>query len=415
MDSNVSKPSVAFVTVPPILGWAFLTDIARVLRSKGCEICFVQPESLERVEGQKSFSVVTFKGARLLELLLAPIKKVSPLLFTTLTSALNYEAYRTLLGLIKRIDVIICLNSNYFFPAAIIAKFAKKPLILLFGDILFIKYHRARESKQRRESLFLLYTLLVVEKLFVGLADKVVTLSENDAAVIESWGTHRAKIEVIPLSIDLEKVERGVGLRGRRERVFSQLEALKARGTKIIVFHGLLSYWPNEFACRYIVDELAPRISKKNGNIVFIVIGSHPPRDLVKKSDKVIFTGFVRNLYSYINMADVAIAPLSSGSGVKNKILEYFALSKPVVTTILGVEGLRVKDKVHCSIAANLNDFAERLVFLLEHPEIALEMGREARKYVEDKHSLRNYERYFNSIHEMLDAGKDFTQTKLQT
>jgi len=396
----MAHPLVGFVSVPPILGWAFITDIAKVLRKNGCRVCFIQPESPERLATQKSFYVATFREAGLLKLILMPIGKASPLLFATLTSALNYKAYRKLLGLIKRIDVLICLNSNYFFPAAVVAKLAKKPLILLFGDILFVKYWRARESKQLKVNLLILYALLAVEKMFVGLADKVVTLSSNDAAVIESWGTHRAKIEVIPLSIDLERVEKREISRDHPERVFSQLQALKASGTRIVVFHGLLSYWPNEFACRFIVDELAPRIYRKYSDVVFVIIGSHPPKDLVEKSGKTIFTGYVRNLFSYINLADVAIAPLTSGSGVKNKILEYFALSKPVVTTTLGVEGLGVKDMVHCSVVKNLDAFPERLVFILEHPEIALEMGRKARKYVENKHSVRNYKRYLDLTHE---------------
>lgn len=400
----MAKPSVAFVTVPPILGWSFLVDIARVLRKRGCEIYFVQPESVKPVETQKSFSVITFKKAGFLECILTPIKKVSSLLFMTLTSALNYQAYLTLLRLTKRIDVIICLNSNYFLPAALVAKFAKKPLILLFGDILFIKYYRAKQSKQQKVNSLLLCSLLAVERMFVRLADKVVTLSTDDKEVIDSWNVSSGKSEVVRLSIDLEKVEKQAGLRGRQEKEFWQLKALKARGIKIIVFHGLLSYWPNEFACRYIVDELAPRISKKYDDVVFVIVGSHAPEDLMRKSDKVTFTGFVRNLFSYIKLADVAVAPLTSGSGVKNKILEYFALSKPVVTTTLGVEGLQVKDMVHCSITENLDVFAERLAFILEHPDIALEIGRSARKYVEEKQSIRNYEKYFDLIHELVDA-----------
>ena len=400
----MAKLSVAFVTVTPILGWAFLTDIAKVLRNKGCEIYFVQPEEPKRTEGQKSFSVITFNKVRFLESVFMSIEKVSSLLFTALMSVLNYKPYLRLLRWVKKIDVMVCLNTNYFFPAALVAKFAKKPLVLLFGDILFVKYYRARESKQKKVNLFLLYALLAVEKLFVSLADKVVTLSTDDKGVLISWGVSPGKIEVIPLSIDLEKVEKQAGLRGRREKEFWQLKALKARGRRIIVFHGLLSYWPNEFASRYIVNELAPQVSKKHNDVVFVIVGSHPPEDLVKKSDKVIFTGFVRNLFSYIKLADVAVAPLTSGSGVKNKILEYFALSKPVVTTTLGVEGLQVKDMVHCSIAKNLDVFAERLAFILEHPDIALEIGRSARKYVEEKQSIRNYEKYSDSIHELVDA-----------
>jgi len=419
-DRNLAKLSVAFVAAGRpihgfIFGFNFLTDIAKVLKSKGCKIYFVQPEGPAKVETEKYFSVTSFKEAEILQLALMPIKKVSPALFTALTSALNYNAFSTLLSLAKKIDAIICDNANYFFPTVLAAKLAKKPLILLFGNILFMKHYKTKESKQLKVNLLLLYTLLTIEKMFATLANKVVTLSKNDEMIVNSWGITQDKIKVIPLSVDLKKVEKKLTSRGRQEKEFLKLEALKAKGTKIIMFHGTLSDLPNLFACRYIVNELAQRISEKYSTVVFVIVGPYPPDDLVNKSDRVIFTGFVRNIFRYIDLADAAVVPVTSGFGVKTKILEYFALSKPVVTTPLGVEGLEVKDMVHCAIAKNLDAFPERLVFLLEHPEIALEMGREARKYVEDKHSLRNYERYFNSIHDMLDAGKDFTQTKLQT
>lgn len=55
----------------------------------------------------------------------------------------------------------------------------------------------------------------------------------------------------------------------------------------------------------------------------------------------VIFTGFIEDLSFILEVSDICIAPLRVGAGIKTKVLEYIAYDKPIVTTPIGIEGIK--------------------------------------------------------------------------
>jgi glycosyltransferase involved in cell wall biosynthesis len=50
--------------------------------------------------------------------------------------------------------------------------------------------------------------------------------------------------------------------------------------------------------------------------------------------------GFVRDLSPITENADLAVVPLHAGGGMRVKILDYWSLGIPVVSTRIGAEGL---------------------------------------------------------------------------
>jgi glycosyltransferase involved in cell wall biosynthesis len=66
------------------------------------------------------------------------------------------------------------------------------------------------------------------------------------------------------------------------------------------------------------------------------------------------------------------------------KLLEAFASGIPVVSTRLGAEGLAAKDGELCALADDPNDFADRVVELLQDPAKAIEMAKRARAEIVD-------------------------------
>jgi glycosyltransferase involved in cell wall biosynthesis len=79
----------------------------------------------------------------------------------------------------------------------------------------------------------------------------------------------------------------------------------------------------------------------------------------------------------------VFVCPILSGSGVRVKLLEAFAAGIPVVSTMVGAEGLARKDGDFCSLADAPEAFAARVLALLANPQMASEMAARARKEVE--------------------------------
>jgi glycosyltransferase involved in cell wall biosynthesis len=90
----------------------------------------------------------------------------------------------------------------------------------------------------------------------------------------------------------------------------------------------------------------------------------------------------VPDIRPYLEQAAVIISPLVSGGGMKNKILEAWAMGKAVVATPLGCAGIDVRDGVNLLLARNARDFAAKTVYLMTHPEKAREIGCCARQAV---------------------------------
>jgi glycosyltransferase involved in cell wall biosynthesis len=71
---------------------------------------------------------------------------------------------------------------------------------------------------------------------------------------------------------------------------------------------------------------------------------------------------------------------MTSGAGIKNKVLEAMAAGRPVVSSALGAEG--IGDGPGLLVAADLDDAAATVSDLLRDPPAATETGRAGRQRV---------------------------------
>jgi glycosyltransferase involved in cell wall biosynthesis len=76
------------------------------------------------------------------------------------------------------------------------------------------------------------------------------------------------------------------------------------------------------------------------------VAGACPPPDITSNAaDGLDVTGFLDDPAPCFCRAHLAILPLSSGAGVKVKVLECLASGLPVLTTAIGAEGIEATEK----------------------------------------------------------------------
>jgi len=73
---------------------------------------------------------------------------------------------------------------------------------------------------------------------------------------------------------------------------------------------------------------------------------------------------------------------------VQNKVLEAMACATPVVTTSAAVGDLGFNEGGHGFIADDAAAFAERICWLLDDHQLAGQMGRAGRDYVERHHAI---------------------------
>jgi hypothetical protein len=155
----------------------------------------------------------------------------------------------------------------------------------------------------------------------------------------------------------------------------------------ILLFVGTIAAKHNAVAARWLIDVLAPALP----DTVTIVICGPGSDQLVgggKAGARVVLLGGVDDVDSIIATADLCLAPLASGAGVKTKVLHYLAHGKQVAGTPIAFEGLSgapglleepldgLPDLVTRIIAAPESAEAARIRIAAQHAWLAEHHGR---------------------------------------
>ena len=95
-----------------------------------------------------------------------------------------------------------------------------------------------------------------------------------------------------------------------------------------IIFTGNMNYFPNLEAIEWFIKNCWFNIKFKIKDCELYIVGRNPTKKLLKliaKEDKIFVTGEVKSVFDYIKTSSLAIAPMQSGSGMQNKIIEAMA------------------------------------------------------------------------------------------
>jgi len=103
-------------------------------------------------------------------------------------------------------------------------------------------------------------------------------------------------------------------------------------------------------------------------------------------SPNIFFTGVVDDVAKLLIPSDLAIAPLLHGSGTRLKVVEYFSAGLPVISTTVGVEGLDVCNGVDVIIEDDMDNFASKIIELLEDEDRRTKIGSSARLLALEKY-----------------------------
>ncbi|MCZ2155712.1 MAG: glycosyltransferase family 4 protein [Bryobacterales bacterium] len=152
-----------------------------------------------------------------------------------------------------------------------------------------------------------------------------------------------------------------------------------------IVFSGYMDYIPNQTAVLEFARDIWPAILDQRPSTLFKVVGKSA-RQLetrMRKTPQIRFVSDPEDAIMEIASASVAVVPLRVGSGTRLKIVEAWAAGTPVVSTTLGAEGLECEPDRDLVVADRPEDFASKVVELLEHPRLAHKIAAEGRRRYE--------------------------------
>ena len=129
---------------------------------------------------------------------------------------------------------------------------------------------------------------------------------------------------------------------------------------------------PNVNAVSFFLQEIFPQIVKHKPNVKFALAGSvneviEIPQQLAKN---IVSLGYVKNLATIYLSSRINICPLLKGAGTKVKLQEALAYSIPIVTTTVGASGLQLENNVNAYISDEADEFADRILTLLNSDRI---------------------------------------------
>ncbi|MCM1139464.1 MAG: glycosyltransferase family 4 protein [Muribaculum sp.] len=163
----------------------------------------------------------------------------------------------------------------------------------------------------------------------------------------------------------------------------------------VISFMGKMDTEPNVIAVNYFAHQIFPKLKEKFPNLKFKIVGSHPERiQFLSEIHDIKVTGFVDSLEPYYQSSTIVVAPMLTGAGIQNKIIQGMSYGCCVATTTIGAEGLTINNN-EIAIIDGTDKWIETISYLLQNRQSRIDMGIKAREYVRNNLSPEIISRQF--------------------
>lgn len=203
-------------------------------------------------------------------------------------------------------------------------------------------------------------------------ADTVTCVTEGDRRVLEAM-TAATNLATVPLGTEVES--------------FPPVDPGLRTGSPRVLFVGSFAHPPNAEGAERFLADILPRVRARHPAVVAEIVGANPPEAIRRHAGPgVEIPGFVDDLDTAFRRAQVFVAPLFSGGGIKIKVLEAMGRGAAVVTTPIGAEGIDPAGAA-CRVVGDPTDFADTVADLLDDAGARAELGRRARHHVEHHYS----------------------------
>jgi glycosyltransferase involved in cell wall biosynthesis len=272
-------------------------------------------------------------------------------------------------ALLKRIDVFHSEKLSYVYPALLSRALLGIPIVCVEHDV---EYQRLNDTCDLAPEAVRFIKRL--EQIACRKADAVVTVSTDDKKRLTDIGIDHDKISVIPHGLCLERYRHPDPGRVRKKYGLKGI---------VIVYHGTFTYKPNAEALAVITEKIIPLLQNKL-EVTALIVGPDPPPS--SPNPRIVFTNTVERseLADYLAAGDFAVVPISSGGGLRIKILEYFAAGVPVISTKKGAEGIPVENNRELLIADSPEEIAGCISRLIENSGQRREIVGNAFRFVQE-------------------------------
>lgn len=275
----------------------------------------------------------------------------------------------------KRFDIIYCDRPMIPYAMNIDAPIDSLKVMDTVDPVLYSRYQAYSTETQLFKKMWWLlnyYQLRIFEIPQYKKFDACVTVSTFHKEFLEQYVPKN--VFVVPYGVDLEYFK----------------EEDSDANIPILIFTGAMNYKHNVEAVCHFFNKIFPLVRSKIPDVKLYIVGKEPSKEVLElASDKsVTVTGFVEDVRPYFAQASAAIVPMvTDDGGFKTKILEAMAMGKPIVSTSIGAKGIDVTPGRDIVIADTPEEFADRVLELLNDKKLCQRISSSARKLVEQKYS----------------------------
>jgi len=247
---------------------------------------------------------------------------------------LPFYKFSELLGIARKYDInyIYCDHPYMALTAMALSRKLKVPW--------FIRSHNIESERFRTFGKKWWPVMRAFEKFAFRQASGVFLITPEDIAwTRQHYGLDPKKCHLIPYGTTLDKAPTGHVEAKKSIAAARQIDA----SIPWLYFLGALDYLPNTQAIEYILDEVMPRLNKKNLAYQILIAGkglSDTLKARIEHTPHILYTGFIPDLNELLKACDIMLNPVILGGGIKTKAIEALGYNKIVISAYSGAAGL---------------------------------------------------------------------------
>ncbi|MEK7188401.1 MAG: glycosyltransferase family 4 protein [Patescibacteria group bacterium] len=211
-------------------------------------------------------------------------------------------------------------------------------------------------------------------------AKKVVAVSQAD----------KTKMLSLVTGLDVEIVPNGAG--EDLVNLWDIRQKKRDKAKPIVFYQGNFNWLQNTEAAETLIKDIFPKIKAKIPQAVCWIVGQGVREKIGKLSGngveiKNLETSDIDGVINAYKNADIFVAPLAGPGGTRLKILGAMAAGIPVVTTSVGIEGIKAEDGKEVWIRDDPNEIARAAIDLIQDAQKYNRTITAARKLFENDYN----------------------------
>ena len=269
-------------------------------------------------------------------------------------------------------DAIMCTSSamaKYIFNVSTVAaiKAQNIRLVMDFMDLDSLKWEQYAARKPW--PLSLIYKREA--KLLSAMESKVLDnfhaslfVSKEEKELLQDKPELLSKVHAVGNGVDRDSYypadDNGDGIEGD----------LFNGASPVILFTGVMDYFPNEDAVIWFADNVWPSLIQKYPHAKFVIAGMRPSKKVSELANRrgIEVTGYLDDILPHYQQADFLVAPFRVARGLQNKVIQAMACGLPVLASAEGATGINCVDNEHLIITNTADDYLNAIDTLTNDP-----------------------------------------------